>query len=81
MEADSTIVVSKIAIKNSIQLHSASCTESMWLNVQDLYYPGKYAFSLPIYEAAADKNHAMHCGTGLPVRRDLQSPYSPQFRI
>jgi hypothetical protein len=53
----------------------------MRLNVQELHYRGKYAFSLPIYEAAADKNQPMHCRTGLPALPDLQSPYSPQFRI
>ncbi|CAL8472488.1 protein of unknown function [Caballeronia sp. S22] len=48
-------------------------------NVQDLYYPGKSAFSLPFYEAFADKNQPMHCRTGLRALPDLQSSYSPQF--
>ncbi|SAK40283.1 hypothetical protein AWB77_00205 [Caballeronia fortuita] len=53
VKADSTIVVSKIAINDSIQLSLASCTELMRINVQDAYYLDKSAFSLLFYEAAA----------------------------
>ncbi|SAK51374.1 hypothetical protein AWB82_01527 [Caballeronia glebae] len=81
MEANSTIVVLKMEFNDSIQPHRRSCTELMQPNVHDAYYPGKSAFSLPVYEANADKNRPMRCRTGLPALSDLQSPYSPQFRI
>jgi hypothetical protein len=65
----------------SIQQHLRSCTELMRINVQDPYYPGKSAFSLPFHEAAAYKNRRKRSRMGLPALPDLQSPYSPQFRI
>ncbi|BCQ24666.1 hypothetical protein NK8_28410 [Caballeronia sp. NK8] len=46
-------------LKNSVQGFDSKAFAKLHridaANVQDLYYPGKSAFSLPIYEAPADK--------------------------
>ncbi|WP_167389126.1 hypothetical protein [Caballeronia ptereochthonis] len=81
VEANSTIVVSKIAFKEFDSTRFAKLHQIDAANVQDLYYPGKSAFSLRFYEAAADEYAAMPARAGLCAAPDLQSPYSPQFRI
>jgi hypothetical protein len=80
-KANPTIVVSEIMFKAFDSTAFAELHRIDGANVQDHYYPGKYAFSLPFYEAAADTYPPRRCRTGLCAALDLQSPYSPQFRI
>ncbi|SAK51244.1 hypothetical protein AWB80_01602 [Caballeronia pedi] len=72
-------------LKNSVQGFDSKAFAKLHridaANVQELYYSGKSAFSLLFYEASADKYSAIHCGAGLCATPDLQSLYSPRFRI